>query len=77
VMAWKTAVELEAMSDDDLIDAYHQTLVHHAAANGKEQGGEIGEAFTRLSTAELVMVSRFPGEHMRRYRARYPRSGPE
>jgi hypothetical protein len=64
------AKSLLTLSDNSLIDAYHQAWEDHrdALVEGSDNIGKAGAE--RLAT-EAAMRERFP-DHQRRYKQRYP-----
>ena len=64
------AKSLLALSDDALIDTYHQASEDHRAAQA-EDSDNIVNAYTQMLASETVMRDRFP-DYPSRYKLRYP-----
>jgi hypothetical protein len=64
------AKSLLALSDDALIDTYHQAAEDHRAAQA-EGSDNIVNAYQQMLTSEKAMRDRFP-DYQSRYKARYP-----
>ena len=64
------AKSLPALSDDFLIDAYHQAWEDHRDARA-EGSDNIGKAGAESLATETAMRERFP-DYQRRYKLRYP-----
>ena len=54
------------MTDDELIEAYHQALYHYQAAKAAARA----EAFVQFASAEVALISRFGVDN---YLAHYDR----
>jgi hypothetical protein len=61
---------LLALSDDALIDAYHQAADDHRAARA-EGSDNLNKAYAQTIEAEMAMRDRFP-DYRTRYKVRYP-----
>ena len=58
------------MTDDELLEAYHTALCSYARA--KSGHGNRVEAFVRLTSAQMALISRFgANEYLWRYCQRY------
>jgi hypothetical protein len=64
------AKSLLALSNDALIDTYHQASEDHRAAQA-EGSDNIVNAYTQMLASETVMRDRFP-DYPSRYKLRYP-----
>lgn len=64
------AQSLLALSDDALIDTYHQAAEDHRAARA-EGSNNLGKAYAQTLASEQVMRDRF-GDYRTRYKLRYP-----
>jgi hypothetical protein len=64
------AKSLLALSDDALIDTYHQAAEDHRAAQA-EGSDNIVNAYEQMLASEKAMRERFP-DYQRRYKLRYP-----
>ncbi len=64
------AKSLLALSDDALIDTYHQAADDHRAAR-VEGSDNLGKAYAQTLAAEQAMRDRFL-DHRTRYKLRYP-----
>jgi len=64
------AKRLLTLSDDALIDTYHQAADDHRAARA-EGLDNLSETYARTLATERAMRDRFPG-HRAAYNARYP-----
>jgi hypothetical protein len=64
------AKSLLALSDEALIDTYHQAAEDHRAAQA-EGSDNIVNAFTQMLASQTAMRLRFP-DYRSRYKARYP-----
>ena len=64
------AKSLEALSDDALIDTYHQAAEDHRTAQA-EGSDNIGKARAQMLAAKKSMRNRFP-DYRARYKVRYP-----
>jgi hypothetical protein len=64
------AKSLLALSDDALIDTYHQAAEDHGSAQ-TEGSDNIVNAYTQMLASETAMRDRFP-DHQSRYKLRYP-----
>ncbi len=64
------AKSLLALSDDALIDMYHQTAEDHRAAQA-EGSDNIVNAYEQMLASEKAMRDRLP-DYQRRYKLRYP-----
>ena len=64
------AKSLLALSDDALIDTYHQTAEDHRAAQA-EGDDNIVNACQQMLASEKAMRDRFP-DYQSRYKLRYP-----
>jgi hypothetical protein len=64
------AKSLAALSDDALIDTYHQAAEDHQTAQA-EGSDNIRKARAQMLAAKKVMRDRFP-DYRARYKARYP-----
>jgi len=59
------------VTDDELIDAYHKANLDRKVA--KAGSGDLDETFRRMHATEIALIERFGlGEHLRRYKERYP-----
>ncbi|SRR5216684_1157979 len=61
---------LLTLSDDALIDTYHQASEDHRVAQA-EGSDNLVSAYTRMLTSGTAMRDRFP-DYQRRYKLRYP-----
>jgi hypothetical protein len=61
---------LSSLSDDALIDTYHQVSEDYQAARA-EGSDNLSKAYAQMLAAEKAMQARFP-DHRTRYRTRYP-----
>ena len=61
---------LQALTDDSLIDAYHQAREDYRDADA-EGSDNLGKACAESLATEKAMQDRFP-DYQRRYKARYP-----
>jgi hypothetical protein len=68
--AERFAKSLLALSDDALIDTYHQAADDHRAARA-EGSDNISKAYAQMRATEKAMQDRFP-DYRTRYKARYP-----
>ena len=68
--AERFAKSLVALSDDALIDTYHQAADDHRAARA-EGSDNISKAYAQTRATEKAMQDRFP-DYRTRYKARYP-----
>lgn len=64
------AKSLLALSDDALIDTYHQAADDHRAARA-ERSDNLGKAYAQKLATEEAMRDRFP-DYRTRYKLRYP-----
>ena len=64
------AKSLLALSDDALIDTYHQAADDHRAARA-EGSDNLGKAYAQTLATEEAMRDRFP-DYRTRYKLRYP-----
>ncbi len=64
------AKSLLALSDDALIDTYHQAWEDHRAAHA-EDSDNLSKAYAKSLATEKAMRDRFP-DYQGRYRLRYP-----
>jgi hypothetical protein len=64
------AKSLLALSDDALIDTYHQAADDHKAARA-EGSDNLSKAYAQTRETEKAMRDRFP-DYRTRYKARYP-----
>jgi hypothetical protein len=64
------AKSLLALSDDALIDTYHQAADDHRAARA-EGGDNFGKAYAQSLATEQAMQDRF-ADYRTRYKLRYP-----
>jgi hypothetical protein len=64
------AKSLLTLSDDALIDAYHQAADDHRAARA-EGSDNLNKASAQTLAAEKAMRDRFP-DYQTRYKVRYP-----
>ena len=64
------AKSLVALSDDALIDTYHQAAEDHRAARA-EGSDNLSKAYSQTLATEKAMRDRFP-DYRKRYRVRYP-----
>jgi hypothetical protein len=64
------AKSLRALSDDALIDMYHQAAEDHGSAQA-EGSDNLSKARVQMLAAKKVMRDRFP-DYRARYKARYP-----
>ena len=64
------AKSLLALSDDALIDTYHQAADDHRAARA-ERSDNLGKAYAQTLATEEAMRDRFP-DYRTRYKLRYP-----
>jgi hypothetical protein len=64
------ARSLLALSDDALIDAYHQAVEDHRAAQA-EGSDNLNKAYAQTLATETAMRDRFP-DYRTRYKVRYP-----
>jgi len=68
--AARFAKSLLALSDDALIDTYHQAAEDHKAAQ-TEGSDNIVNAYTQMLACEKAMRDRF-ADYQSRYKLRYP-----
>jgi hypothetical protein len=64
------AKSLLTLSDDALIDAYHQAVEDHRAAQA-EGSDNLNKAYAQTLVTETAMRNRFP-DYRTRYKVRYP-----
>jgi hypothetical protein len=64
------AKSLLALSDDALIDTYHQAAEDYRTAQA-EGSDNIVNSYTQMLASEKAMRDRFP-DYQSRYKARYP-----
>jgi hypothetical protein len=64
------AKSLLALSDDALIDTYHQAAEDHRAAQAEDSDNVVNACEQKLAS-EKAMRDRFP-DYLRRYKLRYP-----
>jgi hypothetical protein len=64
------AKSLLALSDDALIDTYHQAAEDHRAAQA-EGSDNVVNAYTQMLASKKAMQRRFP-DYQNQYKARYP-----
>ena len=64
------AKNLLALTDDALIDTYHQAADDHRAARA-EGSDNLGKAYAQALATAQAMRDRFP-DYRTRYRLRYP-----
>jgi hypothetical protein len=64
------AKSLLALSDDALIDTYHQAAEDHRSAQ-TEGNDNLIKAYAQMLAAEKAMQARFP-DYRARYKMRYP-----
>jgi hypothetical protein len=64
------AKSLLALSDDALIDTYHQAAEDHRAAQAEGSDNVVNACEQKLAS-EKAMRDRFP-DYQRRYKLRYP-----
>ena len=64
------AKSLPALSDDSLIDAYHQAWEDHRDARA-EESDNLDKAYAESLATKKAMRGRFP-DYQRRYKLRYP-----
>jgi hypothetical protein len=64
------AKSLLALSDDALIDTYHQAAEDHGSAQ-TEGSDNLSKAYAQMLAAEKAMQARFP-DYRTRYKTRYP-----
>jgi hypothetical protein len=64
------AKSLLALSDDALIDTYHQAAEDHRSAQ-TEGSDNLSKAYAQMLAAEKAMQARFP-DYPTRYKMRYP-----
>jgi hypothetical protein len=64
------------MTDEELIDAFHQAKLDHKAAQGGV--GDLDGAFLKKEDVERTMIGRFGlGKHLQRYKERHPENAGE
>jgi hypothetical protein len=68
--AHRFAKSLLALSDDALIDTYHQAAEDHRAAQ-IEGSDNLSEAYAQMIAAEKAMQARF-SDYRTRYKMRHP-----
>ena len=64
------AKSLSALSDDALIDTYHQAWEDHREASA-EDSDNLSKAYAKSLATEKAMRDRFP-DYQNRYQLRYP-----